>query len=806
MNKRILQKTNKTDSLSAFLESKSTILWGILIVVTLVFTLVFYPGEDTFTVSYRIGDVASRDIKAPKDFFIEDKEATKKRISDTKDSVKIVYDFDSNLRNEIVEGVQKSFGPLRQLIENSSIGSPTVTLPPFETILKEKPDFEKVLGIKISNGAFKILYNNKFSKDVAGKITIIISKILNTGVVANKELLLKEKDKGIILKTISSSEEQLVTKLKAFYGSEQAQTMVRIIGDPLLQNMNYNLSNCIVDLCQLLIRPNITVNINETKKRIEQTALEIKPVLYKIKAGEMILREGEIVSKIKLVKLKTLKSQIKDTNRFRKSIGMALVTFLCLLAIYTLFLKNHVQLQKHHRKNMLFIASMLVIFLLVARLSIPVANLSLPIAQSASKGLSQDMSSVAIFMGIPLPAGAMTVCFFLGFEVALFFAIALSLLTALLFSSSLQVFIFFFLSSVVGAYWIKECKERKDFIVGGFKLAVFNVFIIFALSIYSSSNPEVIIILKEIALAFSGGIIAGIISAGLTPLIEMLFGYTTEIKLLEFANLDQPIMKRLMIEAPGTYNHSVIVATLAEAAASAIGANGLKTKVCAYYHDIGKLGQPLYFIENQANGKNRHDKISPSMSALILIKHVKKGVELAKENKLSADVIDTIQQHHGTTLIKYFYNKCIQLKGEDQTNEANFRYPGPKPQTRETGIVMLADVVEAATRTLERPTSARIQGKVQDLINSVFADGQLDECELTLKDLHEIAKNFNNILTGIYHSRIEYPEKIKENQKEKPKEKNGKSKNTDKQQTKSEEAAKGQNQQKDSTDLKRLGI
>lgn len=802
MNKRILQKINKPDSLSAFFESKSTILWGILIVVTLVFTLVFYPGEDNLSVSYKIGDVANRDIKAPKDFFIEDKEATKQKISDTKESVEIVYDYDSNLRDEIVEGIQKSFAPLRQLIENSSIGSPDVILPSFETILKEKPDFEKALGITISKGAFKILYNTKFSKDIAGKISTIISKILNTGVVANKELLLKEKEKGIILKTISTSEEQLVTKLKTFYGIEQAKTMVRIVGDPLLQNMNYNLSNCIVDLSQLLIRPNITVNINETKKRIEQAASEIKPVLYKIKAGEMILREGERVSEIKLIKLNTLKSQIKYKSRVRKSTGMALVTFLCLLVVYTLFLKNHAELKNDHRKNMLFIASMLVIFLIVAKLSIPMANLSIPAAKSASQGLSQDMSSVSIFMGIPLQAGAITICFFLGFEIALFFAIALSIMTALLFSSSLQVFIFFFLSSVVGAFWIKECKERKDFITGGFKLAVFNMFIIFALSIYSSSQPEVIIILKEMALAFSGGVIAGIISAGLTPLIEMFFGYTTEIKLLEFANLDQPIMKRLMIESPGTYNHSVIVATLAEAAASAIGANHLKTKVCAYYHDIGKLGQPLYFIENQANGKNRHDKVSPSMSALILIKHVKKGVELAKENKLSLEVIDTIRQHHGTTLIQYFYNKHIQLKGEDQTNEANFRYPGPKPQTRETGIVMLADVVEAATRTLERPTSARIQGKVKDLINSIFADGQLDECELTLKDLHEIAKNFNNILTGIYHSRIEYPEKIKENQKEK----NGKSKNTNKQQTKSEEAAKGQNQQKDSTDLKRLGI
>ncbi len=803
MNKKILQKINKPDSVEAFLESKSTILWGILILVTLVFTLVFYPGKNNFITSYTIGDVATEDIKAPKDFFIEDKEATQKKIDEIKNSVRIVYDFDANLKNEIADGVKTNFADLRKLILNRNTNNPETSPPSFETILRKKKNFEETLGIKISNGAFKVLYKNKFSQDIANKIIIIISKILKTGVVANKNLLLKEKDKGIILKTIGSSQEELVTKLKAYYGIEQAETMVRIIGDPLLRNINYNLNNCIVDVCQLLIRPNITVNKNETKLRIEKAISEIKPILYKIKAGEMILREGEIVTKLKLIKLNALQNQIKDSNLFLKSTGTALVTFLCLIVLYILFLKDHTELKKNHNKNMAFIAFILVIFLLMAKLSIPMANFSVPAASSASKGLSTSMSSVPIFMGIPLPAGAMTICFFLGFEIALFFAIALSILTALLFSSSLQVFIFFFFSGIVGAFWIKECKERKDFIIGGFKLGVFNIFIIFAISVYSTEQPHIITIIKEIALAFSGGIVAGIISAGLTPLIEMFFGYTTEIKLLEFANLDQPILKRLMIEAPGTYNHSVIVATLAEAAASAIGASSLKTKVCAYYHDIGKLGQPQYFIENQTNGKNRHDKISPSMSALILIKHVKKGVELAEENKLSIEIVDTIKQHHGTTLIKYFYNKQQESqKGEEQIDEANFRYPGPKPQTREAGIVMLADVVEAATRTLERPTPARIQGKVKDLINSIFADGQLDECELTLKDLHEIAKHFNTIITGIYHSRIEYPEKTKEIKNKK----NGKSKDIDKQQPKSEKPAKGQNQQKDSTDLKRLGL
>jgi putative nucleotidyltransferase with HDIG domain len=203
-----------------------------------------------------------------------------------------------------------------------------------------------------------------------------------------------------------------------------------------------------------------------------------------------------------------------------------------------------------------------------------------------------------------------------------------------------------------------------------------------------------------------------------------------------------------------------------EAAASEIGANPLLAKVSGYYHDIGKVKKPLYFIENQKGGYNRHDKLAPSMSSLILIAHVKDGIEIARQNKLGQTIIDVIQQHHGTSLISFFYEKAKQLKGEEHVKIEDFRYPGPRPLTKEAGLVMLADVVEAASRTLENPTPARIQGLVQNLINKIFSDGQLDNCELTLKDLHRIAKSFNTILYGIHHHRIEYGESaVKENGK-----------------------------------------
>jgi putative nucleotidyltransferase with HDIG domain len=243
----------------------------------------------------------------------------------------------------------------------------------------------------------------------------------------------------------------------------------------------------------------------------------------------------------------------------------------------------------------------------------------------------------------------------------------------------------------------------------------------------------------------------------------MSFGYTTDIKLLELASLDQPLLRELMVQAPGTYHHSVIVSNMVEASARAVHANPLLAKVAAYYHDIGKIKKPLYFIENQEGRVNKHEKLAPSMSSLILISHVKDGVELARQYRLGKEIIDIIGQHHGTSLITYFYEKAkeqVEKKGGRclQVEEADFRYPGPKPQTKEAGLVMLADVVEAASKTLVEPTSARIQGMVQKMVNKIFSDGQLDECELTLKDLHEIAKSFNMTLSGIFHHRVEYPE------------------------------------------------
>ena len=234
---------------------------------------------------------------------------------------------------------------------------------------------------------------------------------------------------------------------------------------------------------------------------------------------------------------------------------------------------------------------------------------------------------------------------------------------------------------------------------------------------------------------------------------------TTDIRLLELTNLNAPILRRLSVEAPGTYHHSLMVGTLAEAAAETIGANSLLARVGAYYHDLGKMLKPEYYVENQSFGINKHEALTPNMSCLIIASHVKDGQEMAKEMRLAPDISDLIPQHHGTRIMTYFYRKALDASnGKNQEiDEVDYRYPGPKPQTKEAAILMLADSVEAASRTLTDPSPAQIQGMIDRLVDAILADNQFDECDITLREICLVKDSFCKVLTGFYHRRLDYP-------------------------------------------------
>ncbi len=794
--------------LRVIINDSNTVRWMLLTGIVIIFTLILSPNLIMTEQAYKIGDVAERDVKASKDFLIEDKDATETTRRRVAGSVLTVYDHDVALASKLGQRVTQAFTELHNVLEpppKPPVDAKKPVPPPapeaqeadeairIKQVWQMKKGFEEKMGIPVSKGAFALLVQESFAKEIADLINRIVTEILDTGVVANKEILMREADQGIILRTVGTKSETEVHGLKRFYGLDQAKTMVRIIGQPLSKDLDYNLRNLIVDVSQRLIQPNITLNRNETEERKKKATDKIDPVMHKIRAGEMLLREGEVVTEVQLLKLKMLQGQAKGEQLLASSIGAAIMMLCLLMTAMVLYDDPRQQSSPQRNKNLLFLTCMLVFFVLIAKLADALVG-------SMTQQTPFSVPSSAIYFGIPLASGAMTVCLFLGLRIATPFAMIMATCTALILQNRLDIFIFFLINSSMAAYWVQNCRERKVFIKAGLKLALLNIILASGISIYKGEYGG-FKLLWDWAFAFTGGIGAGIVTAGFAPLLEIAFGFSTDITLLELANLDRPILRRLMIEAPGTYHHSVIVGSLVEAAAADIGANSLLAKVCGYYHDIGKIRKPLYFIENQSSGKNKHDKLAPSMSSLILISHIKDGVEIARENKLGQVIIDTIRQHHGTSLIRYFYEKARQQKGESAINIDNYRYPGPKPQSRESALVMLADVVEAASRTLENPTPSRIRGLVQNLVNNVFSDGQLDDCDLTLKDLHKIAKSFNTILNGIHHHRIEYSESA-------PAAVKGKSKNgsVDRQQAKPHQDIAAENGEDGAGHLRRLGL
>ena len=810
-----MKKETRKQSIRRFLLTHVSVRWAILFGITAVFTILLYPNILIPPHHYEVGDVVGSDIKAPRDFSVENREATAAIRRETSSKVLTVYDHDDTLSDQLKDRIELAFGDLRAALKTESRADapaegetpgradapPPVREKRPALVSEQKKALEEKLGIPVSDEEFRVLTRDGFSGETARLITRIISEILGNGVVANKDVLLTDSDKGIILRDLGTDTERPVQNLKKFHGPDQYKEMVRIVAKPLVKDVNPNLVPVIVDFAQRLIQPNITLNRSETEKRRAAAATAVDPIPYQIKEGEMLLREGERVTPGKLATLQALHREIPRKTLYERGAG-AMGLLLALLAVFWFL---HVYQQDRgpvrNNKDLLFLAVLMVAFFFIPRISAVLFD-----ALTQTSPLPIPAGSMVY--GIPMAAGAMTVCLFMGLRIAIPFALIVSVCTAIIFQNRFQIFIFFLLSALMGAYWMRECKERKVFIIAGAKLGVINALLATAASAYGGEFGTVRLV-WDWGFAFVGGLGAGVITAGIIPLMEMSFGYATDITLLELANLERPTLRRLMLEAPGTYHHSVVVGSMVEAAASEIGANPVLAKVCGYYHDIGKIKKPLYFVENQTDGKNRHDKLAPSMSALILTAHVKDGVEMARQHHLGDPIIDTIRQHHGTSLIKYFYEKAKKLKGEENVKIDDFRYPGPRPQTREAGLVMLADVVEAASRTLENPTPSRIQGNVQKLINGVFTDGQLDNCELTLKNLHSIAKSFNKILNGIHHHRIEYADADGKDKKEKKDKKDKKERNgrSDPQQPKPPKDPAGGKPPKNGTGgLKRLGV
>jgi len=735
----------------------------ILLVMSMIISILLFPSILTPPKAYHLGDVADRDIKASRDFLVENSELTEINRQEAVRGVLSVYDFDPT-GTDIVSKIREAFEAGRTYLAKSlelsyahdsgSLASEKALSDHLDSANAVKSRFFEILDIPYNETLIDTFMKSGFSEEAQRAVDQLVTDLFKSGVVGNKMMLMSQSGKGIILHDIHNGKEITVKDLDRFYDLKTAEAFVNSRGKILTRDIkSKDLAKAALALATSLIKPNLTFNKRETELRKEEARKSVKPFYFKVKKGEMLIREGERILPEHVLKLSEQYKLLKQKEMLGRVPAMAILIALLMSSMYIVGLFRSPS-SGPEVKDILFHAStLLIIFLVVIAFNF--------VAFEIARGFS-FFSPKALLFAAPVASGAMLISIFHGAGVAASFSLIISVLACLVVDGRVEFFVYFFVGSLVAAAGVIRYRERGVFIRSGLKVSICNAAL--ALSIEGLYGSFFTLeALVAFCLALVGGVLVGVVATGILPLIEMSFGYTTDIKLLELANLDQPLLRELMVQAPGTYHHSVIVSNMVEASARAVHANPLLAKVAAYYHDIGKIKKPLYFIENQIGRGNKHEKLAPSMSSLILISHVKDGVELARQYRLGKEIIDIIRQHHGTSLITYFYEKAKE-QGEKkggkplQVEAADFRYPGPKPQTKEAGLVMLADVVEAASKTLVDPTPARIQGMVQKMVNKIFSDGQLDECELTLKDLHEIAKSFNKTLSGIFHHRIEYPD------------------------------------------------
>ncbi len=464
---------------------------------------------------------------------------------------------------------------------------------------------------------------------------------------------------------------------------------------------------------------------------------EVEPVSEKLVKGQVLVRRGDIVTEAVAQRIRALSdySMTVDLNGIAGSALLLLAIFA--LGLYLVNLPG--QASAVREGQVLLVLGMGLVHVAVSALA----------ARLAPWGQWLPVSVL-----VPTSAMAMLVAILVSTPVAVSFSLVCSLAMLLLSGMSVTAFLFAFLSGVAGTAVVLGADRRIDLVRAGAILAVLDAGLIGVLGLLGNLGSGRV--LQAAGWGAANGFLCGILTLGFLPLFEVLLNAPTRFKLMELSDLNSPVFKRMLSLAPGTYTHSISVANLAETACEAIGANALLARVSAYYHDIGKIEQADYFIENQKSF-NRHDEMKPSLSAAVIKSHVRIGIEKARELKLPQAIVDIIAQHHGRGLITYFYHRAVTEATSPRVSRDDYSYPGVRPRTREAAVLMLADSVEAATRTLKRPTEARLEREVQQIIMDKFTTGELGDSSLTLRDLEAIRRSFVHILEGYFHTRIEYP-------------------------------------------------
>ncbi|APQ75422.1 HDIG domain-containing protein [Clostridium botulinum] len=640
------------------------------------------------------GDIAKVDIKAPRE--IKDEVSTKARLQQALESVPIQYTKRTEVKAEILNEINSFFSQVNSLKDKR---------------IDEKQKVQQL--------------------DQNGKINISereLSQILNL----DKSELKSMQD--VLIKVISDVYENV--NISDDSQKDNAQDIKKaqeyVYSKIKMSKITNPLRQLAINIAYSEIKPNFYYDKEKTEELKKETLKNTPPVM--IKKDQTIVKEGEPVSKYQLDLLKDI-GLLNNNNNFEWYIFIGLGV----LIVLVLFIQ-YIYIYKFYNEVFNDLNSLVLISL----------NNCIAIL------LARSIYTISPFL-IPLASIPMILTLLLNYKISLVTSLVNCILIAVAVNFEVEIILIAIMSAVLGSTILRKMQERNDILYASSYIAIINVILTFSAGFLLSNS--VIDVSKKALFTLIGGVLSAILTIGLLPLFENLFDIVTTIKLLELSNPNNPLLKKLLLEAPGTYHHSILVGNLAEVAAEVVNGNPVLARVSAYYHDIGKTKRPYFFKENQIGRENPHDKISPNLSTLIITSHVKDGLELAKEYKIPKVIQDIIQQHHGTSLVKYFY---ITMKNNSErpedVNEEDFRYQGPIPKSKEAAIIMLADGVEAAVRSINEPTKGKIEEMVNKIIKARLDEGQLDDCDLTLKEIGLIRDAFLKVLISIYHQRIEYPE------------------------------------------------
>lgn len=689
---------------------------------------------------YTEGEIARSDIKAPEPIVAIDDELTQSKKTLAAQTIMPVYDHDAQASTQTAKNLRDSFRYMRSQ--------------PKPWTNDHYQEFRKKLNADISLTDWQILVRNNFSRRIQSTIQTLL-RLIQKEYVSPEEFSSPLHHDKVLVRDLQTGREREETYASISANSIPLKQIPKLFTAPssslgaLWKRLSADEKAALTTIATNMIQVNLVFNQKETQARKEEVRSSVEPVKIEAAKGEIIVREGDRISREQSLLLRELSKRVHGRTNFLAFVSLSLLLFI-LMIVFNLIGRRNFKKFKLTKKDQLTVGGFFVgslAFLVFLQFLYSAAQV-------------QSLSGASLSLLLPFAFAGMTLRLFGSFEITTFFSILFGFCISWLLRDP-YIGLTATVTALAGAARMRHIMQRADvFVAGGLAGLVQAVLVLFGALLNLTELPQLsdpwVNALAATGFCFGSGFLSSFLVLGVQPVIEKI-GYTTDLRLMELSNTNHPLLRDMIIKAPGTYFHSFSVSQLAEKAAEAIHANALFARVSSLYHDIGKVKKPMYFIEN-IKGENKHDKLVPSMSALIISNHVKDGIELAQKHKLPQSIIEVIPQHHGTSLISYFHNKAKeQLKEGETLDEQEFKYPGPKPQTKEAAIIMLADAVEAAAKSLKEPTESAMREVVGKIINRFFLEGQLDECELSLKDLNAIGSAFLQVLRGVYHQRIDYP-------------------------------------------------